>query len=179
MRFGMATAGRTRSKRSARSSASRASASVRSKTKLSASCATRPAQKDQGISIADTKTPLQGVSARGCFFFSFTQPSRADFVLYTIRKNQGGKTYANSTKHDNSAPCVSFDRRALRLRSFLLQAGESPGSAWPTGRCNGFMSNAGPVFPLTLAQAEPCAFADRELLLDCAPYAERILPRSQ
>ena len=34
------------------------------------------------------------------------------------------------------------------------------------------MSNAGPVFPLTLAQAEPALFADRELLLDCAPYAE-------
>lgn len=35
-----------------------------------------------------------------------------------------------------------------------------------------FMSYAGPVFPLTLAQAEPALSADREVLLDCAPYAE-------
>ena len=34
------------------------------------------------------------------------------------------------------------------------------------------MSYAGPVFPLTLAQAEPALSADREVLLDCAPYAE-------
>lgn len=34
------------------------------------------------------------------------------------------------------------------------------------------MSYAGPVFLLTLAQAEPALSADREVLLDCAPYAE-------
>ena len=34
------------------------------------------------------------------------------------------------------------------------------------------MSYAGPLFPLTLAQAEPALSADREVLLDCAPYAE-------
>ena len=51
--------------------------------------------------------------------------------------------------------------------------GESPGSApaKPVDATD-FMSNAGPVFPLTLTQAEPALFADRELLLDCAPYAE-------
>ena len=69
------------------------------------------------------------------------------------------------------------------LLTFLLTAalcgcaasspGESPGStpAKPVDATD-FMSNAGPVFPLTLAQAEPALFADRELLLDCAPYAE-------
>lgn len=69
------------------------------------------------------------------------------------------------------------------LLAFLLTAalcgcaasspGESPGSApaKPVDATD-FMSNAGPVFPLTLAQAEPALFADRELLLDCAPYAE-------
>lgn len=69
------------------------------------------------------------------------------------------------------------------LLAFLLTAalcgcaasspGESPGSApaKPVDTTD-FMSNAGPVFPLTLAQAEPALFADRELLLDCAPYAE-------
>ena len=35
-----------------------------------------------------------------------------------------------------------------------------------------FMSYAGPIFPLTLAQAAPALSADREILLDCAPYAE-------
>ena len=69
------------------------------------------------------------------------------------------------------------------LFAFLLAAalcgctasppGESPGSApaKPVGATD-FMSYAGPVFPLTLAQAEPALSADRELLLDCAPYAE-------
>lgn len=69
------------------------------------------------------------------------------------------------------------------LLAFLLAAalcgcaasppGESPGSApaKPVGATD-FMSYAGPVFPLTLAQAEPALSADRELLLDCAPYAE-------
>lgn len=69
------------------------------------------------------------------------------------------------------------------LLAFLLTAalcgcaasspGESPGSApaKPVDATD-FMSNAGPVFPLTLAQAEPALFADRELLLDCVPYAE-------
>ena len=51
--------------------------------------------------------------------------------------------------------------------------GESPGTApvKPVDATD-FMSNAGPVFPLTLAQAEPALSADREVLLDCAPYAE-------
>ena len=69
------------------------------------------------------------------------------------------------------------------LLAFLLAAalcgcaasppGESPGSApaKPVGATD-FMSYAGPVFPLTLAQAEPALSADRELLLGCAPYAE-------
>lgn len=69
------------------------------------------------------------------------------------------------------------------LLAFLLAAalcgcaasppGESPGSApaKPVGATD-FMSYAGPVFPLTPAQAEPALSADRELLLDCAPYAE-------
>lgn len=69
------------------------------------------------------------------------------------------------------------------LLAFLLAAalcgcaaspsGESPGSApaKPVGATD-FMSYAGPVFPLTLAQAAPALSADRELLLDCAPYAE-------
>ena len=69
------------------------------------------------------------------------------------------------------------------LLAFLLAAalcgcaasppGESPGSApaKPVDATD-FMSYAGPVFPLTLAQAEPALSADRELLLDCAPYAE-------
>lgn len=34
------------------------------------------------------------------------------------------------------------------------------------------MSCAGPVFPLTLEKAAPELSADREVLLDCAPYAE-------
>ena len=69
------------------------------------------------------------------------------------------------------------------LLAFLLAAalcgcaaspsGESPCSApaKPVGATD-FMSNEGPVFPLTLAQAEPALSANRELLLDCTPYAE-------
>ena len=69
------------------------------------------------------------------------------------------------------------------LLAFLLAAalcgcaasppGESPGSALakPVGATD-FMSYAGPVFPLTLAQAEPALSANRELLLDCTLYAE-------
>lgn len=53
------------------------------------------------------------------------------------------------------------------------QLASTPGSgpAKPVDATD-FMSNAGPVFPLTLAQAEPALSADREVLLDCAPYAE-------
>ena len=49
----------------------------------------------------------------------------------------------------------------------------TPGSgpAKPTDATD-FMSYAGPIFPLTLAQAAPALSADREILLDCAPYAE-------
>ena len=69
------------------------------------------------------------------------------------------------------------------LLAFLLAAalcgctasppGESPGSApaKPVGATD-FMSYAGPVFPLTLEKAAPELSADREVLLDCAPYAE-------
>ena len=71
---------------------------------------------------------------------------------------------------------------ALLLALFLTAAlcgcaasppGESPGSALakPVGATD-FMSYAGPVFPLTLAQAEPALSANRELLLDCTLYAE-------
>ena len=75
-------------------------------------------------------------------------------------------------------------RRGMALTlAFLLAAalcgcaasppGESPGSApaKPVDATD-FMSCAGPVFPLTLAQAEPALSADREVLLDCTPYAE-------
>ena len=68
------------------------------------------------------------------------------------------------------------------LLAFLLAAalcgcaasppGESPGSALAKPGATDFMSYAGPVFPLTLAQAEPALSANRELLLDCTPYAE-------
>ena len=53
------------------------------------------------------------------------------------------------------------------------QLASTPGSgpAKPVDAAD-FMSYAGPVFPLTLAQAEPALSADREVLLDCAPYAE-------
>ena len=69
------------------------------------------------------------------------------------------------------------------LPAFLLAAalcgcaasppGESPGSApaKPVDAAD-FMSCAGPVFPLTLEKAAPELSADREVLLDCAPYAE-------
>ena len=69
------------------------------------------------------------------------------------------------------------------LLAFLLTAalcgcaasppGESPGSApaKPVDATD-FMSCAGPVFPLTLEKAAPELSADREVLLDCAPYAE-------
>lgn len=69
------------------------------------------------------------------------------------------------------------------LLAFLLAAalcgcaasppGESPGSApaKPVDATD-FMSCAGPVFPLTLEKAAPELSADREVLLDCAPYAE-------
>lgn len=69
------------------------------------------------------------------------------------------------------------------LPAFLLAAalcgcaasppGESPGSApaKPVDATD-FMSCAGPVFPLTLEKAAPELSADREVLLDCAPYAE-------
>ena len=53
------------------------------------------------------------------------------------------------------------------------QLASTPGSgpAKPVDAAD-FMSYAGPVFPLTLAQAEPALSADRKVLLDCAPYAE-------
>ena len=53
------------------------------------------------------------------------------------------------------------------------QLASTPGSipAKPVDATD-FMSCAGPVFPLTLAQAAPELSADREVLLDCAPYAE-------
>ena len=69
------------------------------------------------------------------------------------------------------------------LLAFLLAAalcgcaasppGESPGRApaKPVDATD-FMSCAGPVFPLTLEKAAPELSADREVLLDCAPYAE-------
>ena len=52
------------------------------------------------------------------------------------------------------------------------QLASTPGSgpAKPVDAAD-FMSYAGPVFPLTLAQAEPALSADRKVLLDCAPYA--------
>lgn len=69
------------------------------------------------------------------------------------------------------------------LPAFLLAAalcgcaasppGESPGNApaKPVDATD-FMSCAGPVFPLTLEKAVPELSADREVLMDCAPYAE-------
>lgn len=74
-------------------------------------------------------------------------------------------------------------RTIALLLAFLLAAalcgcaasppGESPGSApaKPVDATD-FMSCAGPVFPLTLEKAAPELSADREVLLDCAPYAE-------
>ena len=51
-------------------------------------------------------------------------------------------------------------------------AGTSGSDAVKPADATDFMSYAGPIFPLTLAQAEPALSADREVLLDCAPYAE-------
>ena len=51
-------------------------------------------------------------------------------------------------------------------------AGTSGSDAVKPADATDFMSYAGPIFPLTLAQAAPALSADREILLDCAPYAE-------
>lgn len=69
------------------------------------------------------------------------------------------------------------------LPAFLLAAALCGCAASPPGESLGsapakpvdatdFMSCAGPVFPLTLEKAAPELSADREVLLDCAPYAE-------
>ena len=69
------------------------------------------------------------------------------------------------------------------LPAFLLAAALCGCAASPPGESSGsapakpvdatdFMSCAGPVFPLTLEKAAPELSADREVLLDCAPYAE-------
>ena len=70
------------------------------------------------------------------------------------------------------------------LPAFLLAAALCGCAASPPGESSGsapakpvdatdFMSCAGPVFPLTLEKAAPELSADREVLLDCAPYAEK------
>ena len=51
-------------------------------------------------------------------------------------------------------------------------AGTSGSDAVKPADATDFMSYAGPIFPLTLAQAAPALSADREILLDCEPYAE-------
>ena len=51
-------------------------------------------------------------------------------------------------------------------------AGTSGSDSVKPADATDFMSYAGPIFPLTLAQAEPALSANRELLLDCTPYAE-------
>ena len=51
-------------------------------------------------------------------------------------------------------------------------AGTSGSDSVKPADATDFMSYAGPIFPLTLAQAAPVLSADREILLDCAPYAE-------
>ena len=51
-------------------------------------------------------------------------------------------------------------------------AGTSGSDAVKPADATDFMSYAGPIFPLTLAQAAPALSADREILLDRAPYAE-------
>ena len=51
-------------------------------------------------------------------------------------------------------------------------AGTSGSDSVKPADATDFMSYAGPIFPLTLAQAAPALSADREILLDCAPYAE-------
>ena len=50
-------------------------------------------------------------------------------------------------------------------------AGTSGSDAVKPADATDFMSYAGPIFPLTLAQAAPALSADRETLLDCEPYA--------
>ena len=50
-------------------------------------------------------------------------------------------------------------------------AGTSGSDAVKPADATDFMSYAGPIFPLTLAQAAPALSADREILLDCEPYA--------
>ena len=51
-------------------------------------------------------------------------------------------------------------------------AGTSGSDSVKPADATDFMSYASPIFPLTLAQAAPALSADREILLDCAPYAE-------
>ena len=51
-------------------------------------------------------------------------------------------------------------------------AGTSGSDSVKPADATDFMSYAGPIFPLTLVQAAPALSADRETLLDCAPYAE-------
>ena len=51
-------------------------------------------------------------------------------------------------------------------------AGTSGSDSVKPADATDFMSYAGPIFPLTLAQAAPALSTDREILLDCAPYAE-------
>ena len=73
-------------------------------------------------------------------------------------------------------------RLALLLAAALCACAAAPGSnaglastpgSGPAKQADAtdFMSYAGPVFPLTLTQAAPALSADREILLDCAPYA--------
>lgn len=73
-------------------------------------------------------------------------------------------------------------RLALLLAAALCACAAAPGSnaglastpgSGPAKQADAtdFMSYAGPVFPLTLTQAAPVLSADREILLDCAPYA--------
>ena len=50
-------------------------------------------------------------------------------------------------------------------------AGTSGSDSVKPADATDFMSYAGPIFPLTLAQAAPALSADREILLDCEPYA--------
>ncbi len=73
------------------------------------------AKKDQGFLLLIRETPLQEF-LRGCFFFIHATIAR-NFVLYTIRKNRR-ENDAKYPKDPGAAPCVLFDCRALRLRSF-------------------------------------------------------------
>lgn len=50
-------------------------------------------------------------------------------------------------------------------------AGTSGSDSVKPADATDFMSYAGPIFPMTLAQAAPALSADREILLDCEPYA--------